>query len=88
MCNYAIQIVLIQNIQFVWPETIPSGYDGEVNVDEWWGNIDDYIFEATLFSRATLPSIIEAHKIAPWIPPICRAQKIWNTELWKGCFFS
>lgn len=37
-------------------------HNGSVDPDEWWGQIDDYMLEATLFGKAT-PRSMEAHKI-------------------------
>lgn len=70
-------------MQFNWPVKISDDFNGVVDVDDWWGEIDQQIMEASLFSRAT-PTSIDAHTIAPWIPPACRGPRVWNTEVWKG----
>jgi len=45
--------------------------------------VEEKIVEASLFSAAA-PMKIEAHRIAPWIPPACRGATVVNTELMKG----
>ena len=69
-------------MQFVWPDNRPANFTGEVDVDGWWRSIEEKIVEASLFHTAT-PMQIEAHKIAPWIPPACRGATVVNTELLK-----
>ena len=70
-------------IQISWPDETPTDFTGEVNVDDWWQCINEGIIELSLFSRPG-PAVIKADKIAPWIPPACRAPKVINTELLKG----
>ena len=55
-----------------------------MDVDDWWTRVEAHMLEASIMSR-TRQQAVEAHKVAPWIPPACRGQKVWNTEILKGC---
>lgn len=72
-------------LQCVWPDSISYHFTGVVDIDGWWKALEENIVEASVFTAAK-PMPIEAHTIAPWIPPIARASTVINTELWKGTF--
>ena len=73
--------------QCVWTENIHQEFTGAVDVDGWWRVIEENIVEASVFFAAQ-PMQIEAHTIAPWIPPACRAPTVVNTEFLKGIIHS
>lgn len=43
------------------------------------------LIKTSLFIKAEPTSFI-ADKIAPWLPPACRAKKLLNTEFLKGIY--
>ena len=49
--------------------------------------IENKIIEAAVYYAAT-PIHLEANKIAPWIPPACRAKLVVNTEHLKGIYIA
>ena len=63
--------------QITWRDDILQHFDGVVDTDMWWMDMDDKIIEGYLFSKL-LPKSIEAHSIAPWIPPACRGPRVTN----------
>ena len=68
--------------QFVMLDSSPKDLSGEVDIDRWWRSVEK-IVEGSLFFAAS-PMQIEAHKIAPWIPPACQGDTVVNTEFAKG----
>ena len=56
---------------------------GEVEIEKWWDEMEMKILEAIVYKDANQEPVI-ATSIAPWIPPSCRANKIFNTEHLKS----
>ena len=64
--------------------TYSEPYSGEVDVDEFWKQVDLEMIQRSAFvTHGSVPPL-DASKIAPWIPPVNRSASVLNTEMEKG----
>ena len=53
-------------------------------MDEWWKL---FVVNGAVAARTRKPQPIDAHRVAPWIAPVCRNSEVLNTEHLKGMPF-
>lgn len=64
--------------------TYSEPYSGEVDVDEFWKQVDLEMIQKSAFATHRSVPPLDASKIAPWIPPVNRSASVLNTEMEKG----
>lgn len=71
-------------MQINWIQAEAPTDEHEVDVDEWWKQVDLFMVNGAVAAKTRKPKPVDAHKVAPWIAPVCRSSKVLNTEHLKG----
>ncbi|EDO30873.1 predicted protein, partial [Nematostella vectensis] len=74
--------ISLSGIKIKWPESPPFSEDS-VDVDGFWAEMENKTLEQVAFATVDMITSFDGARVAPYIPPSQRADKVINTESLK-----
>ncbi|XP_048587023.1 HMG domain-containing protein 3 [Nematostella vectensis] len=75
--------ISLSGIKIKWPESPPLSED-PVDVDGFWAEMENKTLEQVAFATVDMITSFDGARVAPYIPPSQRADKVINTESLKA----
>ncbi|EDO47905.1 predicted protein [Nematostella vectensis] len=75
--------ISLSGIKIKWPESPPFSEDS-VDVDGFWAEMENKTLEQVAFATVDMITSFDGARVAPYIPPSQRADKVINTESLKA----